>query len=827
MKKIDWGILFFILTVCTIPTPAFADFSFLWSPPQEDKSIEFLGMIFGVVSNVLNGSGSPLIGNLFRIFNIAVLSLGSIVVSYTIILSTINTAQEGEVMGRKWSSVWIPLRCAIGMACLLPTASGYSLIQVLIMQITVFGIAAADQVWKVAVESIGTKEALTGGVYMDTSEINDTTRSAFSAMMCARAFNTDPACQTVVNNQQVVFYSKDNNIYVGIPQMNKFTNVCGTFKISDTPKNVDPGVWQTTNSQAIASAIASMSPAIDEAYIYADPDQWHSQSSLASAADILKATIGGIPLKTPPPDNENNANLGWLYAGSFYFDFVSGGADNFFRTPSYTEGSTKDIGSTCGIQLTTYKTRATEYIASSSVENPISTSADANAILQLRDPGIKGGSELYAAITSPIRNLVFSLINYLTTNQNDPVSSLRHIGSNIMIVIETLWFFIILLAFILMLAACTMSGILPFCFVVQAIITVVLPVFFLILGLLWGVGALIGIYLPMVPYIVYTFTALGWFIIVIEAMAAAPVIALGLVSPASDTLGKAATSVSIIASVFLRPSLMVIGFMVSIQIVKAAIAMVNFGFVATVKASTGGLGIFGCIALLCLYGGLVIAIIHECFSLIHVLPDKVIRWIGGAAESTGVKSQLEEVKGATEKGTALGGDLMKGTAGKAEEISKETGKALGKRLSGGGDGGSGGGSGIGNQIALGGDSGGAATIMKTTGPVGLAAGTALQKDGKGGGGATVGGPITDLMTTGEESKSQSDSKELDSLPKKGVKGFIKTHTSSPEEEKGGEETGGEKESGGGAEPMKKMIKTKKPKPPPIDDSSSDPNKGET
>ena len=77
-----------------------------------------------------------------------------------------------------------------------------------------------------------------------------------------------------------------------------------------------------------------------------------------------------------------------------------------------------------------------------------------------------------------------------------------------------------------------------------------IAVFNLILLLLWGAGVTLGLYLPMVPYIVYTFTALAWFILVIEAMAAAPVVALGLVSPASDTLGKAAQSVTIIASVF-------------------------------------------------------------------------------------------------------------------------------------------------------------------------------------------------------------------------------------------------------------------------------------
>src|SRR5690606_13266352 len=157
----------------------------------------------------------------------------------------------------------------------------------------------------------------------------------------------------------------------------------------------------------------------------------------------------------------------------------------------------------------------------------------------------------------------------------------------------------------------------------------------LIIGLLWGAGAAIGIYLPMVPYLVFTFTALGWMLLVIETIAAAPIVALGLVSPAQENLGKASAAVMLITNVFLRPSLMVIGFAVACRLVEVAIGMVNFGFNAAVDASTGTIGIFGCIALLCLYGGLCIGIIHECFSLVYVLPDKITRWIGGQAESSG------------------------------------------------------------------------------------------------------------------------------------------------------------------------------------------------
>ena len=56
-------------------------------------------MIFGTVGNLLLGTGDQLLGNLFSIFNIAVLTIGTLVVMYTVVVSTISTAQEGEVLG--------------------------------------------------------------------------------------------------------------------------------------------------------------------------------------------------------------------------------------------------------------------------------------------------------------------------------------------------------------------------------------------------------------------------------------------------------------------------------------------------------------------------------------------------------------------------------------------------------------------------------------------------------------------------------------------------------------------------------------------------------
>ena len=121
-----------------------------FAPPVGDYSVVFLGNIFGIVDGVLHGTGSQIMGNMFGVFNAAVLALGGIVIMYTLLVATLNTAHEGEVLGSQWSSIWIPMRSTLGLALLIPKASGYCMMQIFIMWVIVQGVGAADKVWNAA-----------------------------------------------------------------------------------------------------------------------------------------------------------------------------------------------------------------------------------------------------------------------------------------------------------------------------------------------------------------------------------------------------------------------------------------------------------------------------------------------------------------------------------------------------------------------------------------------------------------------------------------------------------------------------------------------------
>lgn len=156
-----------LILLLVFPSLVLADNSLNFSPPPGDYSVVFLGNLFGVVDGVLSGTGSQIMGSMFGVFNAAVLAIGGIIIMYTLMVSTMNTAHEGQMLGQKWSSIWIPVRSTVGLALLIPKSSGYCLMQIFVMWIVIQGVGAADKVWDAALSYLNR-----GGVIIRAQQIN-------------------------------------------------------------------------------------------------------------------------------------------------------------------------------------------------------------------------------------------------------------------------------------------------------------------------------------------------------------------------------------------------------------------------------------------------------------------------------------------------------------------------------------------------------------------------------------------------------------------------------------------------------------------------------
>lgn len=126
-----------------------------------DASVGVLKAVFGpVIDSLAVGSdpqgvtaSSNVLASMFVQYNSGLLILASLFVSYIAIVGVANTANEGEALGKAWSSLWTPLRIVFGGGVLLPASSGYSFIQIIVLMIGLWGVGLSNTVFKAGVEN--------------------------------------------------------------------------------------------------------------------------------------------------------------------------------------------------------------------------------------------------------------------------------------------------------------------------------------------------------------------------------------------------------------------------------------------------------------------------------------------------------------------------------------------------------------------------------------------------------------------------------------------------------------------------------------------------
>lgn len=171
------------------------------------------------------------------------------------------------------------------------------------------------------------------------------------------------------------------------------------------------------------------------------------------------------------------------------------------------------------------------------------------------------------------------------------------------------------------------------------------------------IGFMLGIYLPLIPGFYFLFAVVGWLIAVIEAMIAAPIIALGITYPKGhDLLGNSEQGIILLMQLFARPVSIVFGLMAGLILSSILFQLFNYmmlGFLAGYASSFSAFGIGGKdntgslvgIALIVLsYAYIAIVIVSNSFTLIYRLPDRILRWIGAPIDPTSVGEMVNEVK---------------------------------------------------------------------------------------------------------------------------------------------------------------------------------------
>ncbi|WP_119344684.1 DotA/TraY family protein [Facilibium subflavum] len=187
-----------------------------------------------------------------------------------------------------------------------------------------------------------------------------------------------------------------------------------------------------------------------------------------------------------------------------------------------------------------------------------------------------------------------------------------------------------------------------------------LPILFFVLVTLFGIAIMLTLVIPLAPFMLFWAGKMAWLLLIIEALIAAPVVALGLVYPDGrhDMYGESEPAIKIMLNLVLRPVLMVVGMIGGLILTYIVVSFSAHGFhvIATQIGQYYGLftanatgtkiytsGVLS-IILLFLYASFISMAFYKCFSLIYILPDKVLQWIGGGQNERAGVEELSEMK---------------------------------------------------------------------------------------------------------------------------------------------------------------------------------------
>lgn len=720
--------------ICLLPAMVFAaddgqsfdQLKLLLKPTDGDKSLGFLATMFGQVDGVLHGGGSLILGAMLGKLNSAFLILGSVVLAYILIVSTVNTAHEGEALGKKWSSIWVPVRLAMSITLLIPKATGYSLVQVLVMWIVVQGVGLADSVWSTVLDYLQAgrpilqKEAVLSnsgyGIFKDGGAGNLSTQ-LLKAQVCMYKLenllnDSEPKPNPplyLASTVKIATSKNDSGNYTNtldIPgtigntedekaKYRAYQGACGRFTWTGTERTNEVSKIAVNqvrlNTLPMAKTIYNM---LTKEIRVDGVDFWDVgiNTAILNGARDYMGILSSIAIQSTPQriNWDTTKNDGWLMAGSYFTNLVSldkGAANVSASLPNPTLDNAAEY-STCSnsnimmintarkficdpAQNTTEKVGKWIEQGNKDIRTYINGHyldvAGLQAQAKQMDQAFRGvsGALEYAqvfagfipggALLAPLKGLldaIFALVQgFIYLDKPDfnihPIISLKKLGQAYMMLGANLFGFGVMGAGIGA-ALGAVPAFNPIGFIAVSITTLLSGLITPLGDYLYVIGGMLAYYLPLIPTIIFTFGILGWLVAILESVISAPIVALGIASPGAqnELLGRAEPAMMLLLNIFLRPTLMIIGFVMGIVLSAIGIwvffALLNFSkalgdfWLEDSTFSPSQITLFF-VYLLVLSTVMVTSatvIFQRSFSLIHILPNNIMRWLAGGAQAS-------------------------------------------------------------------------------------------------------------------------------------------------------------------------------------------------
>lgn len=617
---------------------------------KTDASKQFLDALLGqgweTFGQSLGGSqAAELMLQIFAAFNLVALALLSAFFIWIMAIAVAGTAHEGVPFGKKFSSLWMPLRCVMAMGALAPIFKGLSIFQIALLACIGWSINLGNYVWELGVDYFVEHG---GQITVQAPDQNVTKYSSIANGVLSslthqyylrdrRGLNVQPGGGPWQYSENLITRGGESTYF--------FNGNAGKITIDC----INPSDALCAGKRgAVDPAIASLH---DVAAKLADPNVPASDidpTALYDAANIINANIlSGLQsyakqgqLQAKIKDFQDLAGqYGWFIAGSSYWSISWINQETraamysgiSYSAPEWTDSEWD--GMTHGLHdAGAVEQRLKNYIATAYANRRGITDTTASPSVTDEENRLE---QAISWIRSFVGTTVFGtgisiMLEYLASR--DPIMALSNIGDYFIGAAEGLFGVIFISSKIPFLSSDGITVFLAF--------SVVLPL------ALYGI--VLAYYLPAIPFIRWVSALCGWIILIVESLIAAPLWICAHALPEGDGAagqhGK--RGYMLFLAILIRPPLMVAGFFCAVVLLNVLGRLVGTGFelIFSGMSQTKMMGLVGTVSMSIILGAVIIMAANKFFSLIHYLPEHVTNWIGQQLHSLGEKEDQAGTK---------------------------------------------------------------------------------------------------------------------------------------------------------------------------------------
>ena len=703
-------------TTATTTTSAMADLEAIrtGATVADDLASKIMTSLLGpTFTNPFGAAGgaTTLFGVIFLAFNVIVFSAGVIWATYGVLSGVVQSAHEGEVLGKRMSAIWMPIRMVTGIGSLVPAFGGFSLSQVVMIVATGWGITFGNYAYLKALEKANQFTPLVNmniSAKGDNQSMEDLAVAIFQQKLClldyeawrqaelaagqspaggnvvsAQVFATAAEIPASVNSIGKAYGTPSDStscLAVGIKKRN-YTRGTGT---STGGTGTSTG---GTDAPSLGFQVASVNyDLISRGAFDRYKDNFNDVYSViemeaANWAEKVELSSSRSDVSMPPVPMDRIRAVGIMFSG-FGAGYDSGnqggalktaaienmkkygffGAGAFYSTFAELNTSIAQASNAVEVVIAGKKGDTLIEESSSSGLNTRYQRAFLNSIKQdksaeARDVSCSlGGIETSTGNCSLGQKIVGLMIGGMTAGSGDggsgtgsgriidPIIAAKNVGDYFMWTGETMMLASALMGSskpdedknLLEKGASTVfstMGKFNLLGGLAAAFGTMLPI---IGGILFTVGALLSLNIPMVPFIHWVTALVQYMSIVVKSLAAAPLWSFAHLQPDGEGMGqRSERGYLYLLMLLFKPILMVIGFFAACGLVILLGSAVMWLFIPAMANAQGNsvTGLASVIGYVFMFFMLMNIIIQGLFNLVSDLSDDVIGWIGNVGRS--------------------------------------------------------------------------------------------------------------------------------------------------------------------------------------------------